>query len=140
MYFRFPSTFAISNPLYFYTEKKKCQHIFYVYIPLFSALLVRISIFLLTKRTCFANFQFLKFLCDSLFKRSSRNSSYTFYPNHMKTLFLYYQYYKTLFLPIISRIMSFQIYYIISTNFIYVFLFFANKMQTMFTFIYEVSI
>lgn len=31
--------------------------------------------------------------------------------------------------------MAIYIYNIISTNFIYVFLFFANKMQTMFTFI-----
>ena len=125
---------------YFCTEKKKCQHILHVYIPLFSVFFVHFYIFLLTNRTYFVNFQLFKNPCNSLFMRSSRNSSYIFYPNHKKTLFLYYQYYKTLFLLIISRIMSFHIYYIISTNFIYVFLFFANKMQTMFTFIYEVSI
>ena len=67
------------------------------------------------------------------FFHSNYRISYHF---HMKTLFPYYQYYKTLFLLIISRIMSFHFYYIISTHFIYVFLFFANKMQTMFTFIY----
>ena len=86
--------------------------------------------FLLTKRTNFANLQLLKNPCNPLFMRSFRNSSYTFFPNHMKTLFLYYQYYKIPFILIILRIRAIYIYCIINIIFVYVFLFFANKMQT----------
>ena len=68
------------------------------------------------------------------------SSSYTSYHFHMETLFLNYQYYKILFILIISRIIAFYIYNIISINFIYAFLFFANKMQTMFTFIFLIII
>lgn len=49
---------------------------------------------------------------------------------HKKTLFLYYKYYKILFILIILQIIAIYIYYIISIIFVYVFLFFANNMQT----------
>lgn len=90
------------------------------------------------------NLSFFLFLTIPYFIRVCEviyhNSFYTFFHFRMKTLFLYYQYHKTLFILIISGIISIYIYCIISTNFIYAFLFFANKMQTMFTFFYDVSI
>ena len=68
------------------------------------------------------------------------SSSYTSYHFHMKTLFVYYQYYKILSILIISRIIAIYIYCIISIYFVYVLLFFANKMQTMFTFDFKIII
>ena len=84
--------------------------------------------------------QFVSFLVILAITDFFHNSSYISYHFHMETLFLNYQYYKILFILIISRIIAFYIYNIISTNFIYAFLFFANKMQTMFTFIFLIII
>ena len=83
---------------------------------------------------------FVSFLVILAITDFFHNSSYISYHFHMETLFLNYQYYKILFILIISRIIAFYIYNIISTNFIYAFLFFANKMQTMFTFIFLIII
>ena len=72
--------------------------------------------------------------------RFFHNSSCISFHFHMKTLFVYYQYYKILSILIISRIIAIYIYCIISIYFVYVLLFFANKMQTMFTFDFKIII
>ena len=83
-----------------------------------------LSFFLFLTIPCFIR------VCEVIY----HNSFCTFCRFHKKTLFLYYQYYKILSILIISWIIAIYIYCIISIYFVYVFLFFANKMQTMFTF------
>ncbi len=90
------------------------------------------------------NLSFFLFLTIPYFIRVCEviyhNSFCTFCHFHMKTLFVYYQYYKILSILIISRIIAIYIYCIISIYFVYVLLFFANKMQTMFTFDFKIII